>query len=58
MPTSVKMGAFYTGLVGATILPEVRTISGVALAPLFIVCSYKYLLSWISNATRSFLEKD
>jgi len=36
MPTSVKLGACYTSLVGATILTEVRTISGIALAPPFI----------------------
>jgi hypothetical protein len=36
MPTSVKMVACYTSLIGATILPEVRAISGIALAPLFI----------------------
>jgi hypothetical protein len=28
MPTSGKMGACNTGLIGATILPEVRAISG------------------------------
>jgi hypothetical protein len=55
MPTSVKMVACYTSLVGSTILPEVRTISGIALAPLFIEYSYNDVLSWISNATRSFL---
>jgi hypothetical protein len=28
MPTSSKTGAFYTGLIGATVLVEVRAISG------------------------------
>jgi len=28
MPTSAKTGACYTGLIGATVLSEVRTISG------------------------------
>src|SRR5664280_1374249 len=33
MPTSAKTGACYTGLIGATVLSEVRTISGFPLAP-------------------------
>ena len=28
MPTSAKTGACYTSLIGATVLSEVRTISG------------------------------
>jgi hypothetical protein len=39
MPTSVKMVACYTSLIGATILPEVCAISGIALAPPFIKLS-------------------
>ena len=34
MPTSVKMVACYTSLIGATILPEVRAFSGIARASL------------------------
>jgi hypothetical protein len=33
MPTSDKTGACCTGLIGATVLSEVRTISGFTLAP-------------------------
>jgi hypothetical protein len=33
MTTSAKTGACYTSLDGATVLSEVRTISGFALAP-------------------------
>jgi len=63
MPTSGKMDACYTGLIGAIILPEVRTISGAALAPLIISFGYNIFFSFlffskISNATRSFLDKD
>jgi hypothetical protein len=39
MRTSVKMVACYTSLIGVTILPEVRAISGIALAPPFIKLS-------------------
>ena len=35
MTTSVKMDAYYTGLNGATILTEVRTISGLPSRYLF-----------------------
>jgi hypothetical protein len=36
MPTSAKTGSCYTGLIGATVLAAIRTISGFALARLFI----------------------
>jgi len=47
MPTSVKMDACYTGLIGAIILPEVRTISGAALAPLIISFGYNIFFSFL-----------
>jgi hypothetical protein len=41
MLTSAKTGACYTGLNGATVLPEVRAISGFALAPPIRVLCFK-----------------
>jgi len=52
MPTSAKTGACYTGLIGATVLSEVRTISGLP-SRLENKILYEHYL--ISNAFRSFL---
>jgi len=54
MPTSVKMGACYTSLVGATTLPEVRTISGIALAPPFIKLSNIIIIFGFLMASENF----
>jgi hypothetical protein len=53
MPTSVKMGACYTGL-SSTILPEVRTISGIALAPPFIKLSNIIIIFGFLMASENF----
>jgi hypothetical protein len=44
MPTSAKTGACYTGLIGATVLSEVRTISGL---PTRRYLEYSVLLSLV-----------
>jgi hypothetical protein len=54
MPTSVKMVACYTSLIGATILPEVRAISGIALAPPFIKLSNIIIIFGFLMASENF----
>ena len=54
MPTSDKMVACYTSLIGATILPEVRAISGIALAPPFIKLSNIIIIFGFLMASENF----
>jgi len=54
MPSSVKMVACYTSLIGATILPEVRAISGIALAPPFIKLSNIIIIFGFLMASENF----
>jgi hypothetical protein len=48
------MVACYTSLIGATILPEVRAISGIALAPPFIKLSNIIIIFGFLMASENF----
>jgi hypothetical protein len=56
MITSAKTGACYTGLIGATVLSEVRAISGLP-SRLYLYNSDIMILYWISKGLREFWEK-
>jgi hypothetical protein len=55
--TSAKTGACYTGLIGATVLTEVRAISGFALAPPIIEFRKIFIVFGFQTASKNFGKK-
>jgi len=53
MPTSAKTGASYTGLIGATVLAAVRTISGLPSRYHLLTC-IRLLVFWFQMASENF----